>query len=128
MAGRAGQCACGAVTFIATGAPKRIGLCHCRDCQRVHAAPAYHFAVYDRDQLSVSGVLASWGQTEPYDRQFCPTCGSHVLSFFKGDTEVSVECFDDYDALDPQYELWTIRRKPWLRALNVPQYERNREG
>ena len=127
MEDRAGQCACGAVRFTASGDPKRVGLCHCRDCQRVHAAPAYHFAVYDRDQVEVSGALSPWGRAAPYDRRFCPTCGSQLVAFFGDDTEISVECFDDYSGFDPQYELWTIRRKPWLRALDVPQYDRDRE-
>ena len=31
---RGGRCACGAVRYETTGAPRRVSVCHCKACQR----------------------------------------------------------------------------------------------
>ena len=124
-----GGCLCGAVRFTATGAATRAGLCHCRDCQRAHAAPAYHFIVYPAGSVAIEGTLTPRGTVGGYDRAHCATCGSHAVAFVDDEVELSGPCFDDPRAAPaPQYELWTIRRLSWLAPLDVPQYDRNREG
>ena len=123
-----GGCLCGAVRFTATGAPTRAGLCHCRDCQRSHASPAYHFIVYPVGKVVIDGSPVPCGTASGYDRAFCSTCGSQAVAFMQDEVELSGPCFDDpHAALAPQYELWTIRRLAWLAPLDVPQFERNRD-
>ena len=40
--------------------------------------------------------------------------------------EMFFESFDAPGQFEPQYESWTVRREPWLVALDAPQYERER--
>jgi len=53
---RIGGCACGAVRFAVRGAPVRVGLCHCLRCRKAHASAFNPFAVFRREQLTVSGI------------------------------------------------------------------------
>jgi hypothetical protein len=124
---RTGQCSCGAVRVAASGPAKRVGLCHCLDCQHAHAAPVYHFAVYDAARVEVSGSLEHAVSDGGYDRAFCSVCGCYLVGFSGDEIELSVPCLDGAHELIPEYELWTIRRQPWLAPLDVPQYERNRD-
>lgn len=41
--------------------------------------------------------------------------------------EISLGSLDEPGALSPQYESWIARREPWLAALDVPQFLRNRQ-
>ena len=51
-----GGCLCGDVRIVATGAPYRVGLCHCLDCRKLHAAPFMAFAVFEQDAVAVTGI------------------------------------------------------------------------
>ena len=121
-----GGCACGAVRFRAHGAPKRVGLCHCMTCRKAHAAAFNPFVVFDRERVEITGQLRTWSSSPGYHRRFCGVCGSHVVGENGGEVELSVGSFDEWGALAPDYESWTIRREPWLAALGIPQFEHER--
>jgi len=125
---RTGGCACGAVRFTTTGEPKRSGLCHCRTCQKAHGTPFYAFVVFARAQVEVTGPSASWQSTPAYDRRFCTHCGSRVASTSVDEVELIAAQFDEPGLFPPQYESWTVRRVPWLAPLDLPQFERDRDG
>ncbi len=125
---RTGGCACGAVRFTTTGEPRRSGLCHCLTCQKAHGAPFYPFVVFARDQVELSGPVASWQSTPAYDRRFCTACGSRVASTSEEEIELVATQFDVAGLFPPEYESWTIRRVTWLAPLNVPQFDRDREA
>ena len=126
---RTGGCACGAVRFVATGEPWRVGVCHCMTCRKTHGAPMHAFAVFPRDRVTVSGTLTEWRSSGPLGRLFCPTCGSHVLRHEDPDeVEVMVGAFDEPDRFRPTYELWIGRRESWLPAVAPRQYAGNRQG
>ena len=55
----AGGCLCARVRFAAHGEPLRRSLCHCLDCRKRHGAPMVAFAIYRREQVSVTGETAS---------------------------------------------------------------------
>lgn len=116
---RAGGCCCGKVRFVTRGEPRRVGLCHCLDCRRLHAAPFMAFAVFARDAVEMSGEMRAFESQPGYRRFFCPGCGSHVLGAEEGSTEVEVKhgSFDEPGLWPPEYELWTIRREPWLGPM-----------
>lgn len=123
---RAGGCACGAVRFLAQGAPKRVGLCHCLTCRKAHAAAFNPFAVYDRWAVEVNGETRTWESSPGYAREFCPACGSRVIAGDGVEVEISLGSFDEPGEMSPHYECWTIRREPWLTPLDVPQFPGNR--
>ena len=42
------------------------------------------------------------------------------------EVELSLGSFDTPRLFEPEYELWIVRREPWLAPLGVRQYETNR--
>ena len=127
---RSGGCACGALRFEARGEPLHVGLCHCMTCRRRHGAPFNAFATYEATQVHWDGPGGRWRSSERSVRVACTTCAAPI--FWADDDgryiELHLGSFDEIGTLAPQYEIWTIRREPWLPPLPVPQYERDRPG
>lgn len=123
---RAGGCACGAVRFVAEGAPKRVGLCHCLTCRKAHAAAFNPFVVYDRAAVAITGESNAWESSPGYRRAFCPACGSRVWGGNGAELEISLGSFDKPGEVAPEYECWTVRRETWLAPLDLPQFPGNR--
>src|SRR5690606_28813964 len=48
-------CLCGAVRLTATGAPWRVGLCHCLDCRKHHGALFHASAILPYTAVSLTG-------------------------------------------------------------------------
>jgi hypothetical protein len=119
-----GGCLCGAVRLAASGAPYRIGLCHCLDCRKHHGALFYAAAIFPADAVTVEG------ETRDYrGRHFCPGCGSSVFARYGDEIEVTLGSLDAPDQFMPTYESWTVRREGWLPAFPLTRhYERDREG
>jgi len=116
---RLGGCSCGAIRLEARGKPKRVGLCHCLTCRKETGSAFNAFAVWDRSQVTVTGVAQSWTDTTD-QRHFCPRCGSSMFCTDDGNTEIEVRlgCLDDAPTdLTPEYELWTPRRERWLAPV-----------
>jgi hypothetical protein len=128
-----GGCLCGAVRFIAEGEPYRVGLCHCLDCRKHGGAPFGAFAIYPADRVDLTGdepgVFASSTDGRRY---FCRTCGSPVFGRDRNSDEIELHLgsFDEVGKFAPTYELWIIRREPWLgHAPSIGRsYERDRPG
>jgi hypothetical protein len=70
------------------------------------------------------------GETREYaGRSFCPRCGSPVFSRTGDEIEVNLGSLDAPDRLKPTYELWTIRREPWLPPFPFTRrYDRDRDS
>tara|TARA_R110002094_G_scaffold116145_1_gene111998 strand:- start:401 stop:802 length:402 start_codon:yes stop_codon:yes gene_type:complete len=119
-----GRCLCGQVQISAAGQPDRVGICHCLDCRRHHGALFYAAAVFSQDTVTITG------ETHDFDgRFFCPSCGSSVFARSDDEVEVHLGTLDAARDLVPTYELWTIRRAPWLPAFaGMTQYDRGREA
>ena len=119
-----GGCLCGDVRFKATGAPYRVGLCHCHDCRKHHGALFHASAIFPE------GAVLTTGETRSYQgRHFCPRCGSSVFSVSGDEIEINLGALDAIDQFRPTYELWTIRRESWLPPFaGLRPYSRNREG
>ena len=119
-----GRCLCGQVQISAVGQPDRVGVCHCLDCRRHHGALFYAAAVFSRGAVTITG------ETHNFDgRFFCPSCGSSVFAHSDDEVEIHLGTLDAADDLVPTYELWTIRRAPWLPAFaGMRQYDRGRDA
>ena len=119
-----GGCLCGSVRIVATGQPKRVGLCHCLDCRKHHGALFHASAIFPQDAVTIEGELRSYA-----GRFFCPQCGSSVFGRSDDEIEVNLGALDAPDQFLPTYELWTIRREAWLPPFDgVRTYLRDREG
>ncbi|WP_426114540.1 GFA family protein [Massilia sp. PWRC2] len=120
----AGGCLCGAVRFVASGAPYRVGLCHCLDCRKHHGALFHASAIFDQQAVQIEGATRAYGA-----RHFCPTCGSAVFGRSGDEVIVNLGAFDAPDQFVPTYESWTVRREAWLpRFVLARHYPHDREG
>ncbi|MEX0367484.1 MAG: GFA family protein [Ruegeria sp.] len=118
-----GGCLCGDVRIVATGAPDRVGLCHCLDCRKHHGAVFYAAAVFPAAAVAITGTTSAY-----QGRHFCPRCGGSVFARTGGEVEVHLGCLDAPDQLAPTYELWTSRRESWLpRLQGVTRHKRGRD-
>ena len=119
-----GGCLCGQVRFVATGQPRRVGLCHCLDCRKHHGAVFYAAACFQEDAVRIEG------ETHSYEgRHFCPRCGSSVFARSDDEVEIHLGALDAPDQFEPTYELWTCRRETWLpRFPGVKAYDRDRDA
>lgn len=119
-----GGCLCGSVRFAATGAPYRVGICHCLDCRKHHGALFHASAIYPADAVEVQGETGSYA-----GRFFCPRCGSPVFGRSGDEIELNLGSLDEPSQFKPAYELWTIRREAWLPKFPwVRSYERDRDN
>lgn len=119
-----GGCLCGDVRIVASGRPRRVGICHCLDCRKHHGALFGASAIYPADAVEVTG-----GTREYAGRAFCPRCGSSVFGRSADEVEVNLGALDAPDQLAPTYELWTVRREAWLPPFPLAShYERDREA
>ena len=129
--GYTGGCMCGAVRYRLRAEPQRVGLCHCETCRRNTGAVFGAFAVFRLEQLEILSGETGWFQSSANGkRHFCRNCGSPVFSEWSdsGDLDLYLGTLDEPEHLQPSYELWTIRRVPWLSALDdLQRYERDRQ-
>ena len=116
-----GGCQCGAVRFAVYVEPRRIGICHCRMCQKAVAGP---FAVL----AEIPWSAFAWSKGEPSAfrsssramRDFCADCGT-PLSYRKpgGDIiELLTGAFDQPQLLPPTYAVGMESRLAWVSRLN----------
>jgi hypothetical protein len=119
-----GGCLCGDVRLVATGAPRRVGVCHCLDCRKHHGALFFAAAIFAQDAVTVAGETHAYA-----GRHFCPRCGSSVFARSGDEIEVHLGTLDAPDQLVPTYECWVVRRESWLPAFPLARhYVRDREG
>lgn len=125
-----GTCACGQVRIEARGEPYRVGVCHCLTCRKAHGAPFNFYAVFDPEAVTVAGAVITFASTEHVRRHACRKCGAPVYSTYGRADELYLYpgSFDDIRIFTPTYELWTMRREPWLPAFPsvVHRYEKGR--
>lgn len=125
-----GGCNCGKVRYQIEGEPVRVGLCHCETCRKQSGSAFSFFGIWSRANVTLSGELGCWRSRAGGER-FCPTCGSALFTWDENSDEIEVKLGTldgPPSALAPIYELWTIRREPWLAPLkDVSQHARNRE-
>jgi hypothetical protein len=78
-----GRCFCGAVEIEARGNPEAMGYCHCSSCRSWSAGPVNAFTLWKPENVTVTkgaDRLARFAKTEGSGRQFCKTCGGHVMT------------------------------------------------
>lgn len=128
-----GQCLCGAVTYSSEAEPVFTAVCHCRDCQRQTGTAFSVIVGVPAQGFELSGELATHvtvGEDHGREtrRQFCPKCGSPVISESDGIPDVvlvKAGTLDDPSWLAPQIEVWGKSAQPWVQpAEGRPRLER----
>jgi hypothetical protein len=74
-----GRCACGGLSWKATGAPKFTFYCHCSLCRRASGAPFVAAAAFDPDSVAFTGAFEErTPANSKVPRRFCNGCGTYV--------------------------------------------------
>ena len=125
------QCACGACKFEFDTDPTFIAICHCKDCKRASGgATAIFFGVAVDDFTLTSGKPKAFHYVaesgKGLDRNFCPECGARIFSTnlesFPGQVFVTLGSLDRPELIAPKLEMFTKRRLPWEKPLDLPQF------
>jgi hypothetical protein len=109
-----GSCFCGAVEVTVTGDPEAMGFCHCTSCRTWSASPVNAFALWKTANVKITkgeGNLATYKKTDHSLRQFCKTCGGHVMA-----AHPPWDLVDVYAATVPTY--------PWKAGVHVHYQEK----
>jgi len=118
-----GGCLCGDVRLVASGTPRRVGICHCLDCRKHHGALFFAAAIFVQEAVAIEGETRDYA-----GRHFCPRCGSSVFARSADEVEVHLGTLDAPDQLMPTYECWKVRRESWLPPFpGMRGYDGNRE-
>lgn len=117
-----GGCLCGAVRFRAVGRPVRVELCHCATCRRSTGAAFAAFVLYRGDRFYMErGATTAFASSPELKRHGCSACGSPLFNRFIGsdDVDIHLGTFDAPETFEPESEIWTERRLPWVPPLAV---------
>lgn len=124
-----GGCMCGAIRYEARGAPEHNALCHCHDCRRAAGAPMVGWALFKRDQVTITGTPVDYNSSGDNHRQFCGTCGTGLFfysdSVFPEQVDIQAATLDDPDALPPTACIQMADAPKWMTTVaDLPKFER----
>ena len=115
-----GCCACGAVSYWFTDAPKFSYLCQCHQCQKATGSGHAALLMVRADSLDIAGYLQFYDQLADSDntmsRGFCPKCGTPIMLRSSGYPELrflTAGSLDDPDAFQPSQVLWHLAGQHW---------------
>ena len=115
-----GGCQCGKIRFAAFAEPRRIGLCHCRMCQKAVGGPFGVYAIIPIVDFSWTREQpTTWASSNIAVRDFCEACGTPLAyRHIGGDTvEVLAGAFDDAARIAPTYEVGREGKLGWIATL-----------
>ena len=73
-----GSCCCGDVTFVVTGQPKGMSVCHCTQCRKM-SGYAWSSAQVLEAELTIDGPVTWFEASDTASRGICPRCGSFLF-------------------------------------------------
>ena len=122
MAQIAGGCLCGKVRYSADVEPAFVGVCHCRNCQKVSGSAFGIVVGLPQPAVSVQGDLTTFNDKgdsgNTLFRRFCPVCGSTVMEeaeVMPGLVMVGVGTLDDPSWVKPTMEIYCDSAQPWVQ-------------
>lgn len=127
-----GGCYCGAIRYTASGDPVMKSQCHCRECQYISGGGPNFFMILPADGFTyTSGTPKSFSRSDldtPVTREFCPDCGTHILTRRPGLEMVilKVGSLDDPATFKgPDSAIHTLDQQPFhVIADGLPCFER----
>ena len=128
-----GGCYCGALRYEVDGDPIMKGQCHCRECQYISGGSVNVFMAMPKANFAYSrGEPAEFTRSDletPVTRQFCATCGTHLVTLARGLADaviLKVGTLDDPSAFGgPQVAIFTCDQQSYqLVPDGVPTFER----
>jgi hypothetical protein len=126
-----GGCYCGGVRYVAEGEPVMKAQCHCRECQYITGGSPNMFIAMPVAGFSYTkGTPKQFTRTDierPVTREFCPVCGTHLVtrpSRFPV-VVVKVGTLDDPSVFKPEMAIYTIDKQPFHEiAEGLKTFER----
>lgn len=127
-----GGCYCGAVRYAVEGEPVFRGECLCRECQYITGGgPNFFMMMKAADFRYTRGEPASFARPDldqPRTRDFCPTCGTHLVTRQPGGRTlvVKVGTLDDPAQYGrPDMAIYMVDAQPFhCVAEDLPQHHR----
>jgi hypothetical protein len=116
-----GGCLCGATRFECRAEPITVVFCHCRTCQKFHAAPYAASAMMPAGSVAiVSGEPVRYDVTGDSGavvfREFCGHCGTQLFAgsaAFPQSKTVKIAALDNPESISPIAHMHTENRIPW---------------
>jgi hypothetical protein len=114
-----GGCYCGSVRYQAEGEPLFKGQCHCRECQYFSGGqPNVVMGMPETGFSYTKGTAKPFRRSDlesPVTREFCPECGTQILSRapgLPGAVLLKVGTFDDPSVFgSPQMVIFTVDKQ-----------------
>ena len=126
-----GGCYCKAVRYVAEGEPMMQAQCHCRECQYITGgSPNVFIAMPIPGFKYTKGTPKQFARKDlekPATREFCPECGTHVVTRAPGFPAVilKVGSLDDPKVFKPTMAIYTCDKQPFHRIPEgIPTFER----
>ncbi|MFA5123369.1 GFA family protein [Zavarzinia sp.] len=127
-----GGCYCGAVRYVSEGEPVMKGECHCRECQYIAGGGPNIFMAMPTDGFRYTkGKAKKFARADlanPVTREFCPDCGTHLVTLAPGFPAVIVKVgtLDDPAAYGgPQVAIYTCDMQSFHQIPpGIPSFER----
>lgn len=126
MQSRTATCRCGQFRVTCQGAPVRVSVCHCLNCQRRSGSAFAYQARWPDDCVEIAGTHRIWATTGENGAtatfRFCDNCGSTVAyasDAMPGLTAVAVGAFADPDFPAPHYSVYEGRMHGWLAITDA---------
>ncbi len=127
-----GRCYCGEIHYEAEGEPVMQAECLCRECQYISGGGPNFFIIMPEDGFRFTkGTPKQFARSDletPRTRDFCGTCGTHLLTRLPGRPllVVKVGTLDDPTVFEgPQAAIFGIDKQPFHAiADGIPVFER----
>jgi len=125
-----GGCLCGAIRYVAHGAPTASMICHCNSCCRAAGAPVVAWLTFPTSQFAVvRGSPSAYHSTPSVTRTFCPTCGTsltYIHAERPAEIDVTTSSLDNPEVFPPTYHSWLGDSVRWVRfGDGLPGYRRS---
>ena len=125
-----GGCYCGEVRYAVEAEPVMQAQCHCRECQYITGgAPNMFMAVPETGFSFTKGTPKKFARKDleqPVTREFCPECGTHVITRPRRPVVVvKVGTLDDPKQFTPKLAIYTIDKQAFHQIPEgMPCFER----
>ena len=115
-----GGCACGAIRYEVSEAPRFAFHCQCRPCQRATGGGHASAFVVSTNAATVTGAVTYYERTSDsgntVSQGFCATCGSPVVNKNAGHPDslyFHAATLDDPSLFEPGTVLFHTTAQPW---------------
>jgi hypothetical protein len=118
---RHASCACGQLHLACQGAPVRISMCHCLDCQKRTGSTFGVQVRFPLDRVTIEGQASQFTRKADSGNiltfNFCPVCGSTIYWQQSSQPDliaVAVGAFADPHFPVPRISVYERRRHSWV--------------